>query len=62
MTISVPCRRCRETIVAQDEDDLVRQVQTHARDHGGAHGSHVPSREHILAHLHDRSDDSPPHP
>lgn len=51
MTISLPCKRCRETIVAEDEDDLVRQVEEHARDHGGARGRHVPSRERILAHL-----------
>ncbi|MDQ6650425.1 MAG: DUF1059 domain-containing protein [Actinomycetota bacterium] len=51
MTINIPCKRCREMIVAEDEDDLVRQVQEHARDHGGAHGSHIPSREHILANL-----------
>ncbi len=51
MTINIPCKRCREMIVAEDEDDLVRQVQEHARDHGGAHGSHIPSREYILANL-----------
>lgn len=51
MTINMPCNRCREMIVAQDEDDLVRQVQEHAQDHGGAHGRHIPSREHILAHF-----------
>lgn len=51
MTISMPCKRCRETIVAEDEEDLVRQVEEHARDHGGAGGRHVPSSEHILAHL-----------
>lgn len=49
MTISTICIRCREPIIAIDEDDLVAQVQAHARDHGGAHGRHVPSREHILA-------------
>lgn len=43
----------RDAIVAQDEDDLVRQVEGQARDHGGAHGRHVPSRERILAHLRD---------
>jgi hypothetical protein len=62
MTISMPCRRCRETIVAQDEDDLVRQVQEHARDHGGAHGTHIPAREHILAHLHAHPDQPPSGP
>ncbi len=51
MTIRMPCKRCRQTIVAEDEDDLVRQVEEHARDHGGAHGRHVPSRERIIAHL-----------
>lgn len=52
MTISTVCRRCREPITADDEDDLVGQVQAHARDHGGAHGTHIPTRKHILAHLH----------
>ncbi len=51
------CRRCRELITAADEDDLVAQVQAHARDHGGAHGTHVPSRERILDHL--RQDTEP---
>ncbi len=55
MSITIPCSRCREAIVAKDEDDLVRQVQEHARDHGGAHGAHIPSREHILAHLPDQN-------
>jgi len=50
MSMSTICRRCKEPIVAVDEDDLVAQVQEHARDHGGAHGKHVPTREHILAH------------
>ncbi len=52
MTLSVTCTRCHELITAEDEDELVAQVQTHARDHGGAHGAHVPSRERILTHLH----------
>ena len=59
MTITITCRRCREPIVAVDEDDLVAQVQAHARDHGGAHGTHVPTREHILANHHRRPDDGP---
>lgn len=54
MTISLPGKGCHETILAQDEDDLVRQVQAHARDHGGAPGRQVPSREQILAHRGDR--------
>lgn len=51
MTISVTCKRCREMIIAVDEDDYVAQVEAHARDHGGARGAHVPSRERTLAHL-----------
>jgi hypothetical protein len=51
MTVSLTCTRCQEAITAENEDQLVAQVQAHARDHGGAHGQHIPSREHILAHL-----------
>lgn len=51
MTVSVTCKRCRELITASDEGDLVAQVEAHVRDHGGAHGAHVPARERILAHL-----------
>jgi hypothetical protein len=58
MTLSVPCPRCHEPITATDEDQLVAQVQAHARDHGGAHGTHVPSRERILAHLHPQDHES----
>jgi hypothetical protein len=58
MTITITCRRCRQPIVAADEDDLVAQVQEHARDHGGAHGTHMPSREHILAAHHESEDES----
>ena len=53
MTLETRCPRCGGIITASDEDDLVRQVQDHARDHGGAHGRHVPTREHVLGHLHD---------
>lgn len=49
MAITITCKRCREPIVAVDEDDLVARVQAHARDHGGAHGKHMPTREHILS-------------
>lgn len=55
MSISTICKRCREPIIATDEDDLVAQVQAHARDHGGAHGTHIPTREHILARAHRES-------
>jgi hypothetical protein len=54
MAISITCKRCKEPITAEDEDDLVAQVEAHARDHGGAHGAHVPSRERILTHLQQR--------
>ena len=50
MAIMTNCRRCKEPIVAANEDDLVAQVLEHVRDHGGARGAHVPSREHILEH------------
>jgi hypothetical protein len=50
MTIRTICRRCKQPIVAESEDDLVDRVMDHVRDHGGAGGTHVPSREHILAH------------
>ena len=51
MTIRIPCKRCTETIVAIDKDDVVRQVEEHARDDGGWHGKHVPKREQILGPL-----------
>jgi len=47
-------KRCKELITAENEDDLVAQVEAHARDHGGARGKHVPSRERILSHLRKR--------
>jgi hypothetical protein len=55
MTLATTCKRCRQPIVAEDEDDLVAQVQAHARDHGGAHGTHVPTRDHILAHFNNQA-------
>lgn len=58
MSITTPCKRCHQLIVASDEDDLVRQVQEHARDHGGAHGKHIPNREQILEHVHRRDSTS----
>jgi hypothetical protein len=57
MTMTTICKRCREPIIAEDEDDLVAQVQAHARDHGGARGTHFPTREHILSHLPRRNKD-----
>ena len=52
MTVSVICKRCHQPITAEDEDELVAQVEAHARDHGGAHGQHIPTRERVLTHLH----------
>lgn len=52
MSWSTTCRRCGEAITADTGDELVAIVEEHARDHGGAHGRHIPSREHILAHAH----------
>ncbi len=58
MTISIVCKRCKEPILAEDEDDLMRQVEEHARDHGGAHGKHVPPRDKILGHLRQRKNET----
>jgi hypothetical protein len=58
MTLTTICKRCRKPIIAEDEDDLVAQVQAHARDHGGARGTHIPTRERILSHLPGRKKDS----
>jgi hypothetical protein len=55
MALTITCKRCKEPISAENEDDLMAQVEAHARDHGGARGRHVPSRERILAHLRQRS-------
>ena len=60
MTMSITCKRCKKLITAENEDDLMAQVEAHARDHGGAHGVHIPSRERILGHLHRRGDKSRP--
>ncbi len=49
MTLSLTCKRCGAEIAAEDEDELVTQVQIHVRDHDPGH---VPSREHILGRLH----------
>jgi hypothetical protein len=52
MTVSIVCKRCKEPITAENEDELVAHAEAHARDHGGAKGTHIPARERILAHLH----------
>jgi hypothetical protein len=51
MTVSVTCKRCHELITAEDEDELVAQVEAHARDHGGARSQHISTRERVLTHL-----------
>jgi predicted small metal-binding protein len=48
MTISLTCGPCGTVITADDENQLVARVQTHAREHDGTPDL---SREHILAHL-----------
>jgi hypothetical protein len=57
MAIRINCKRCKQPITAENEDDLVAQIEAHARDHGGAGGAHIPSREGILAHVHQRPGD-----
>ena len=60
MTVSITCKRCKELITAEDEDALMAPVEAHARDHGGSHGVHIPSRERIPGHLRRRGDQSGP--
>lgn len=51
-TIGLPCKRCDTVITADDEDELVAEVQAHAaREHDLTHAL---SRERILAHRHDQ--------
>jgi predicted small metal-binding protein len=59
MTLSTVCKRCKNPITADTEDDLVAQVQAHARDHGGARATHIPDREQILTHLHRDAESRP---
>jgi hypothetical protein len=59
MTWTTTCRRCGEPISADIDDELVATVEAHARDHGSAHGRHVPDREHILAHSWHEEDPPP---
>ena len=48
MTVRMTCKHCRTLITADNEEELVAQVQTHTRDHDGERAL---SREHILARL-----------
>ena len=58
MTLTITCKRCRQTVIGEDEDDLMAKVEAHARDHGGAHGRHRPPREQILNHLRQQGNDT----
>ncbi|WP_055751195.1 MULTISPECIES: hypothetical protein [Frankia] len=61
MTTSLTCKHCDTTISANDEEDLVAQVQTHVQDHAAAHGRvHTVSRNHVLARLHRHNPDEEP--
>lgn len=50
MTLNMTCPRCDTVIAAEDEDELVAKVQTHARDDHDL--THPLSRKHILARVH----------
>jgi adenine-specific DNA methylase len=49
MAIRATCPRCDTEITADNEDDLVAKVQTHAREYHKL--SHTLPRKHILALL-----------
>jgi predicted small metal-binding protein len=47
MTISTTCKGCGIELTAEDEDELVSEVQAHIAD---AHSAgHTPSREQVLS-------------
>lgn len=48
MRFTMTCRHCGEVLRADDEDDLVAQVQAHRRSHDRGPAL---SRDHILARL-----------
>lgn len=48
MAVTLTCKHCGTVMSADEEDELVTQVQAHARGHDGKDLS----REHILARLH----------
>jgi predicted small metal-binding protein len=48
MTLNMTCKHCGTEISADDEDGLVKSVQTHASTHDGK----TLSREHILHRFH----------
>ena len=55
MTISTTCKGCGLELTANDEDELVSEVQAHLAE---AHpGGHAPSREQVLSVI--RARDAP---
>jgi len=48
VTLSMTCKHCDTEINADDEDELVERVQSHASNHDGQ----MLSREHILHRFH----------
>jgi hypothetical protein len=57
MPITATCPRCDTTITASDEDDLVHQVQAHARTEHGM--TRELPRKHVLAMLRKRASAQP---
>jgi predicted small metal-binding protein len=57
MSISLTCKGCKTVITGQDEDELVEALQRHIIDDHNS--SHSPTREQILAILHQRGGDGP---
>jgi hypothetical protein len=50
MTVTITCKHCNTVITADDDDDLVVQVQAHVAGHPGEPASAL-TRDHILARL-----------
>jgi hypothetical protein len=52
MTLTLTCKGCDKPITADNEQEMVAALQAHiVRDHNGAHS---PTREQILARLHNQ--------
>jgi predicted small metal-binding protein len=49
VTVTLTCPRCEAVIEADNEDDLVAKVQTHAREDHSL--EHTLPRKHILSRL-----------
>lgn len=56
--LEMRCPRCERVISANSEEDLVAQVQDHARDDHGV--QHQLTPKHILAQLHKRDQENAP--